>query len=435
MTAYLIYFRDRLRSSFWFVPGLMTVGAFAAALIMLWVDTTPWNTGVFWWMASSPAGEDGARLVLSTIAGSMMTVASLVFSMTLIALTLAAGNIGPRLIERFMDNRINQIALGLFLATFVYSLLVLRAITGGDTPFIPHLSISFAMLMALLSFGWLIVFIHDMASSIQVDNVIARVGDELSDSFRQLAKQHPDAILVSTDEPMPGTPIRAGRSGYIQAIDPKTLLEFAEDRDVIVQMQKRPGHFVIPSSIIAHVVGPGDEDVGETMRSAMVLGPKRTATQDSTFSIDLIVEIAARALSPGINDFYTALACVDHLAAALDIALERGLPGNGFQDKNGRLRLVLDPITIDGLLDTAFHPLRRAGCTNVSVTVRLLDSLTMLAEGRQGQTAMAAIERHGNLIHQAAIAHSLDDCDRQTVDERYAILKAKLSDRENAASI
>lgn len=428
MKAYLIYLRDRLRSSFWLVPSLMTSGAILAALFMLWLDAQPWSKGVLPWMTPSSAAEDGSRLVLSTIAGSMITVASLVFSMTLVALTLAAGNIGPRLIDRFMDNRINQVALGLFLATFVYSLLVLRAVTGGDQPFIPHLSVSLAMLMAIVSFGWLIVFIHDMARSIQVDNVVARVADELTTIFRYLPERYPKAVTRPNDEPMSGTPIRAGRSGYIQAIDPETLLELANDRDVIVQMRQRPGHFVIPSTVIAYVVGSADDDLAEEINAAVVLGPQRTATQDSAFSIDLIVEIAARALSPGINDFYTALACIDHLMAAFHTTLENGVPGNGFQDENGRLRLVLVPITIDGLFDNALHPLRRMGCSNVSVTLRLIKRLTMLAESQPPENAMAAIERHGGLIHQAAIAQSFSDVDHQAIDDGYARLEAALED-------
>ncbi len=430
MTAYLVYLvylRDRLRSSFWLVPSLMTLGALLTSLVMIWIDTLPWVANSFWWMASSSNGAEGARLVLSTIAGSMITVASLVFSMTLVALTLAAANIGPRLLDRFMDNRINQIALGLFLATFVYSLLILRAVTNGDPPFIPHLSVSLAMVMAIFSFGWLIYFIHDLARSIQVDNVIARVGGELDIGFRELAKQHPDAVVVPMDQQGSGTSIRAEKAGYIQAVDPQALRDLAEECDVVIRMRHRPGQFVIPTTAIAEVIGPVDDKLGDKVRDAVVFGPKRTASQDTAFSIDLIVEIAARALSPGVNDFYTALACVDHVGAALETAFDKGLPGNGFQDDTGRLRLVLDPITYDGLVDTAFHPLRRAASDNVSVIVRLLETLTLLAEGRPpDHHANAAIERHGHLIHQGARAHGFSDCDQLLIDDRHAALQNRL---------
>ena len=403
MNAYLLYLKDRLRSSFWLVPAIMTMLALTLALSMLWVDGQPWSLRYFRWMIIGTAGADGARLVLSTSAGSMMTVASLVFSLTLVALTLAAGNIGPRLIDRFMDNPASQIALGLFLATFVYALIVLRAVTDGTQPFIPHLSVSLAMIMALFSFGGLIYFIHDLARSIQVDNVVARVAAELTSSLSKLIKKHPEAIAVQTDEKPASSAVRIGDAGYIQAIDTDTLLDVAIEHDLVIRLRHRSGQFVLPSSIIADVVGPVDK-LHKGMRSAFVLGPKRTATQDSEHGVALIVEIAARALSPGVNDFPTAIACIDHLTTALDVAFRHGLTANGFLDDAGRLRLVLNPLTIDGLADAAFHLLRQEARGSVPVTLRLLEALTLLAEGDPCSEAADAIRRHGHLIHRAALA-------------------------------
>lgn len=425
MNAYLLYLKDRLRSSFWLVPALMTIGALAMALLILWVDGQPWSIRNFGWMAGGASGADGARLVLSTIAGSMMTVASLVFSLTLVALTLAAGNIGPRLIDRFMDNRVNQIALGLFLATFVYALVVLRAVTDGTPPFIPHLAVSLAMIMALLSFGWLIYFIHDLARSIQVDNVVAKVAAELTTSLRELTEKHPEAVAVPIDETPESRPVRIGEAGYIQAVDTQGLLDLATENDLVIRLRHRPGHFVLPSSIVADVVGPVDY-LEEELRSAFVLGPKRTATQDSEHGVALIVEIAARALSPGVNDFPTAIACIDHLTKALDVAFRHDLPANGFLDEAGKLRLVLNPLTIDGLARAAFHPLRQEARANQPVTLRLLEALALLAEGDPCREAVDAIRQHGHLIHRAALAEDQDDADRQAVDERYAALQEKL---------
>ena len=426
MNAYLLYLQDRLRSSFWMVPAVMTILALALALLMLWVDGQPWSIRLFWWMAIGSTGAEGARLVLSTIAGSMITVASLVFSMTLVALTLAAGNIGPRLIDRFMDNPVNQIALGLFLATFVYALLVLRAITNSEPPFIPHLAISLAMLMALLSFGWLIFFIHDLARSIQVDNVVAKVADELGDALKTLSSRHPQAVAVPIEDAPSATAVRMGEAGYIQAIDATCLLDLAIENDVIIRLRHRPGHFVLSSTIIADVTGPSD-GVDRKIRESIVLGPKRTAAQDSEYGVALIIEIAARALSPGVNDFPTAIACVDHLTTALDVAFKRGLPANGFLDDGGKLRLVLNPITIDGLADAAFHPLRQAARTNLPVMLRLFEALTLLTDGEPCGEAVEAIGRHGRLLHQAALAENHDDVDRQAIDERYAALQGRVA--------
>ena len=224
----------------------MTIAAIAAAPGMLWLDTTPLGVAIGQWPAPSAVGAEGARLVLSTIAGSMITVASLVFSMTLVALTLAASSIGARLLDSYIANRVNQVALGLFLATFLYSLIVLRAVTDDEsTTFVPHLSVSFAMLLAILSFGWLIYFIHELANSIQVDNVVARVAGELSTALARMPDPGPDggaqsALHQEVRAGMSRCPVSAGGSGYIQAIDADGLVELAREQDVIIEMRRRP---------------------------------------------------------------------------------------------------------------------------------------------------------------------------------------------------
>jgi uncharacterized membrane protein len=428
MTAQLAYWKDRLRSSFWPVPALITLTAIGAAFAMVWLDNQPWGPTIAIWGGGSTGDADGARLVLSTIAGSMITVASLVFSMTLVALTLAAGNIGPRLIDRFMDNRINQIALGVFLATFVYSLLVLKSIRGEGTVFIPHLSINLALLMAIFSFGWLIYFIHDLARSIQVDNVIAKVAAELEEALDKIATRYPEAMPVPVSGRVPGTPIAAGGTGYIQAIGVSTLIDLATDHDLVITLPRRPGHFVIPSTIIAECVGDTSEKTAGEIKQAFVLGPKRTSAQDFEYHVNLIVEVAARALSPGVNDFQTALTCVDQLTAAIHGAFRNGLPHNGFQDDVGKLRLVLNTITLEGLCDAAFHPLRQAAAANVSVLIRLLESFTLLAGDHHDRIDVAhrLLAYHGHLIHEAAMSGSFADVDRRTIEDRYTALRAKL---------
>ncbi len=436
MFAQLEPLKERLVHSFWLVPGLMTVVAIGAALGMLWLDATPLGLAISRWSAPAAVGTAGARLVLSTIAGSMITVASLVFSMTLVALTLAASNIGARLIDSYIANRVNQVALGLFLATFVYALIVLRAVSdSGPTAFVPHVSVSLAMIMAILSFGWLIYFIHDLATSIQVDNVVARVAGQIRSGLEALpdpgppdaggAAEHQREIRAG----MPRCDVSAGGSGYIQAVDANGLARLAREHDVIIEMRRRPGQFVIPSSALAAVAGLQElgEGLDEDIRSHVVLGPKRTAVQDIEFSVALLVEIAARALSPGINDFYTAIACVDHLAAALAVALDRGMPSNLLHDDQGRIRVELYPITFQDLADAALDPLRQEGRTNVAVAIRLLESLTMLAACARTEAEREVLAGHGRLIAADTLRATSNDKDRRDIDARSAALQHALS--------
>jgi uncharacterized membrane protein len=434
MLAKLHYLRAQLHTTFWLVPGTMTIAAVVVALGMLWLDTTPLAEAVTQWILPSTVGADGARLVLSTIAGSMVTVASLVFSMTLVALTLAASSIGARLLDSYIANRVNQVALGLFLATFVYSLIVLRAVIDDQsTTFVPHLAVSVAMILAILSFGWLIYFIHDIAKSIQVDNVVARAAGELRTALERMPDPGPDmgdqALLHrEVRAGMPRCPVSAAGSGYVQAIDAHGLVELAKEHDVIIEMRRRPGQFVIPASALAVVAGASeiDERLGEGVRNMVILGPKRTATQDVEFSITLLVEIAARALSPGVNDFYTAIACVDHLAAAMALILEKGLPSNLLHDDSGRLRVELHPLAFEDLADAALDPIRQDARDNVAVSIRLLESLTMLASCAPAAAERDVLGRHGRLITADALRETGNDKDRGDIESRFAALQDAL---------
>jgi uncharacterized membrane protein len=433
MLANLDYLKDRLHRSFWLVPGTMTIAAIVVALGMLWLDATPLGAAISEWSAPYAVGADGARLVLSTIAGSMITVASLVFSMTLVALTLAASSIGARLLDSYIANRVNQVALGLFLATFVYSLIVLRAVTDDrSATFVPHLSVSLAMVLAILSFGWLIYFIHELAKSIQVDNVVARVARELRAALERLPDPGPDTgeqadLHREIRAGMPRWPVEAGGSGYIQALDADGLVALAREHDVLIEMRFRPGQFVIPTCELAWVAGrrETDPELAAKIRDHVILGPKRTATQDIEFSIKQLVEVAARALSPGVNDFYTAIACIDHLTAALAYALDRGLPSNLRHDEQGRLRLELRRLAFEDLADAAFDPIRQEASDNVAVSIRLLESLTMLAGGAPS-AERDVLERHGRLISADALRETSNDQDRHDLETRFGALQRAL---------
>jgi uncharacterized membrane protein len=295
------------------VPALMSASAAVLAIVTLALD----HAYRFQWLgqfdSAFAVGPEGARLVLSSIAGSMITVASLVFSMTLVTLTLASSQLGPRLITRFMRDRINQVVLGTFIATFLYALFVLQTVTEGEAePFVPHISVTTALVLTLVSLGWLVYFIHHVADSIQADTVIAEVYAELIHAldhlYPKLAGQEP---AIAATKPVPvdllaqaPAAIPAPKGGYIQAIGTHALLRLAREHDLVIEIHRRPGHFVVVGRPLM-CAWPGarvSDHVAEAAADEVVLGPKRTPTQDVEFSIDALVEIAVRALSPGIND-------------------------------------------------------------------------------------------------------------------------------------
>lgn len=432
--AYLWY---RLNSGLWVVPGLMVTSAIVLAVVTLILDRTvgmPWSIGV---ASVFAIGPEGTRLVLSTIAGSMITVASLVFSMTLVTLTLASSQLGPRLITRFMRDRINQIVLGTFIATFVYALLILQTVTErAADPFVPHISVTIALIMTIASVGWLVYFVHHLADSIQADTVIAGVCADLS---RALDEMYPQPRM---DEPAPWATnpvpaellaeepasVRARADGYVQAIDTQALLALAHEHDLLLEVDRRPGQFVIAETPIMRAWPRGrmTEQIGAAISQTLMIGPKRTPTQDVEFAIGALVEIALRALSPGINDPRTAMTCIDQLSAALAALIRGGEMPSQLYDRDGALRVITNPTTFDGAIDAALDPIRQAAGGQTGVLIRLIQALEALTRVVSSEPQRRALARHGAMIARAC-GTIPEENDRAAAERYLRALDAALS--------
>ena len=430
-----------LRTGFWALPAAMTLGAAVLAVVMISLDAEFGSA-----LKSSAAQPflvtaESAGRILSVIAGSMITVTSLVFSTTLIALTLAATNIGPRLVERFMEDRVTQISLGVFVATFVYSLLVLRAVKGGeDSPFIPHLAVNLALLMAILSFGWLIFFIYRISGSLQTDKVVAQTGADFVCAIEDFASQgggvadhaargeFSDADTAGWSH---STEIVADMSGYIRLINHSALYEFAAEHDMCIEMLLRPGHFVLPTTPLVRLHsrdGELSQEAAKVIVQNVGVGETRTDAQDVEFLINMVVEVAARALSPGVNDFYSAIACINHLCHGLSVVLQKSMPPNLFYDggEQSRIRLALRPNAFGNLADAAFNPIRQFGATNVPVSLRLLESLTLLCPCARSEEDRAVLAKHAKLVREAALEGAKQEADRDDIRRRYVACEEAL---------
>jgi uncharacterized membrane protein len=384
-------------------------------------------------------GPSGSRAILSAIAGSMVSVATTAFSITIVALQLASSQFGPRLLRNFMQDTGNQIVLGTFISTFVYSLLVLRTVNGVDkNEFVPHIAVTFGIILAIASIGVLIYFIHHSASSIQVDHVISKVGSELDDVIDQLfpkqigrgASKHrnePSTNDIPADFNREARPVQATSSSYVQAIDTDQLMKLATEGNLLLQIQKRPGDFVVKGSSLA-MVYPAEavrKKLPEQINSAFVLGSQRTDQQDIRFSINQLVEIAARALSPGINDPFTAVRCVDQLSAALCHLAQKEVPSAYRYDDEDKLRVIAEPVSFVDAIDAAFNQIRQYGQTSVAVTMRLLEAIAVIAPFIHTQANRAALLRHANMIERGSHAGISEELDQKDVKERYlAALKA-----------
>ena len=435
----LIKLSHSLRSSYWFVPILMMVLAMWLAIALPRLDQqgksallVKWGLGHIFY-----GGADSALTLLSTVASSMITVAVTAFSVTLVALTLASQQFGPRVLRNFMVDRTFQFVLGTFSATFIYCLIVLRTVRSApDHPFVPEISIAIALVLTIISTGVLIYFIHHASTSIHAWNIIGKIGSELNDSIDELfplkllglPKHKPLWVVeIPSGFDQEARPIPAGDSGYIQAIDDDLLMQIAESKDLILQLEKRPGKFVVQGTELVKV-WPGEEVNQKLIRQineAFLLGKQRTAHQDVEFSIKHLVEIAIRSLSPAINDPFTAVGCIDLLCAALCRLAERDLPSPYVYDDDNNLRLITNPVTFAGLTDDAFNQIRQYGRSDTAVTIRLLDAIEVIAEHTHNEMSRMALLRHADMIERGSREGLPEELDRKDVQVRYqAVLKA-----------
>lgn len=424
---------DSLHSSFWFVPTLMVSLALGLSLITIWIDHKQEANIVerIGWAYS--LGPSGSRAILSAIAGSMVSVATTAFSITIVALQLASSQFGPRLLRNFMQDTGNQIVLGTFISTFVYSLMVLRTVNGVENDeFVPHLSVTIGLGLAIASVGVLIYFIHHSASSIQVDQVIKQVGYDLDVAIDQLFperigrsaskhQQEESLAAIPADFDRVACPIKTIASGYIQAIDDNQLMQVATENNLLLRVQQRPGHFVIKGSELVQVF-PGEKvnkKLVVKINDAFLLGSRRSEQQDVEFPIDQLVEIAIRALSPGINDPFTAIRCIDQLSAALCHLAQREIPSPYRYDDHSQLRIIAEPISFADATDAAFNQIRQYGKSSVAVTMRLLEAIAAIAPFTHRTTDRTTLQRHADMIERGSQEGIAEELDYNNVKERY----------------
>jgi len=378
---------DALRGSYWFLPMVMAFAAGGAAVAMVRLDrsvgpalirTAPWI---------GTTGPEGARAVLSVIAGSMITVTGVVFSVVVVALTLASSQFGPRLLRNFLRDRTNQIAFGTFVATFLYGLVVLRSVRNDE---VPQLATALGVVLATVSLFVLIYFIHHIATSIEASSVIAEVSHEISRQIPRLFPEgigEPTASEASVEAALQrlsadGKALLAKSDGFIRVVDDESVMSLAREHDLTVALHQKPGDFVAAGTALAQV-GPVDrlsEEIFDAIRESFVFGDHRTPVQDLGFLVNQLTEIAVRALSPGVNDPRTASDCVHRLGAVVCALADREMPSGARLDADGTLRVITPHVTFEQMVAMCFDPLRRYGGSHVSIVVALLEAIAAAVE-------------------------------------------------------
>jgi uncharacterized membrane protein len=377
--------------------------------------------------------------VLIAIAAAVITVVGVVFSITILALTLASQQFGPRMMRNFIRDVGNQVTLGVFVGTFVYSVLALGSITNGPHGnFVPHLSITMAEGLLLVDLGVLIYFIHHIAKSIQLPEVIAGIARDLSraiDAEFPLQKDEADEatglesgrsvsdLLRLIDER--GAVVPSSASGYVQFVGYAQLVAIASHTDSVIRLDHRPGHFIATGRPLATVwPGGAASQVALALSKAHVTGPHRTLMQDPVFAIDQLVEIAIRALSPAVNDTFTALTCIDWLSAGLGQVSGRTLSEGVYRDGDGRVRLIETDPSYARMVNRAFDKIRQSSRGMPAVIIRLLDALTSIASEAVSPEQLEILMRQGTMIFQSAEESVYETNDVEDIRERFGRLAA-----------
>lgn len=392
----------RLRSSLWFLPTLVVVGSFAAALLL--IETEGWLGAevASQWPRVLGASADGSREMLSAIATSMITVAGVVFSVTIVALSLTSTQYSPRVLRTFMRDRPTQLVLGVFVGIFAYCLVVLRTIRAGENEFIPSIAVLAGMGYAIGGIAFLIFFIHHVAQSIQASSIVSRIHDDTAEAINHLYPEElgdPAPNDLPSFDPLPSqwTPLYSRVNGYVTAVDGDSVVEFAVHTGRIVRLAHAIGDFVVEGTVLVQL--SGDQAVPEAdasrLHACVTVERQRTVEQDAAFGLQQLVDVAVKALSPGINDPTTACMCIDQLAALLTRIACRRIPASR-RIAHGRLRVIAPAPGFSELLALVFEPVVRHARRDLQVLVRVLeaiDTIQGVTRNPARRSALAAVAR------------------------------------------
>ncbi|QDL99081.1 DUF2254 domain-containing protein [Rhodopseudomonas palustris] len=396
MSARLRKLIDDLAESFWLLPALLVAFGVISAWALVGVDrdgiVPNWAEG---WLYNG--GATGARTLLGAVASSTISVAGTVFSITIAALSLAAGQMGPRLLRNFTRDRGNQVTLGIFLGTFCYALVVLRSVRMPDEgAFIPHLAVSVGIALAFVCVATLVYFVGHMSGRINVDTVIGLVSEDVRNVMRTLA----------TDDRQPAPPppafwhgaepVEDERRGYLQQLDEDGLAEWACKHHTAIRMLVRPGDYVFPGAPIA-MIKPLRDGAAEAIRNATALSPQHTSSTDLLFAVRQLVEVGVRALSPGINDPHTAISVLDRLGSALCEMKPLRLQ-TGVSIRNDHTVLVVPHVCYEELVDAMFHMIRQNAAGKPSILIRMIEVMTSVVSCERDPDRMEAVRKHADLV-------------------------------------
>ncbi|MEP6633005.1 MAG: DUF2254 domain-containing protein [Luteimonas sp.] len=431
MKARFKQWMGQLADSFWLLPGLMVVGGILLAVALIAWDRSDALPG---WLVGSPwlynGGGVGARVLLGAVVSSTIGVAGTVFSITIAALSLAAGQMGPRLLRNFTRDRGNQFTLGAFLGTFSYALMVLRSVrTEEEGLFTPHLSLSMAVLLAFGCVATLVYFVGHMASRISVDTVVDLVSDDVRRALRALVVDQSNIEPPEEDFWNDAVAVVDARHGYLQQLDEASLADWASEHGTALRLLVRRGDYVFPGAPIALMTARVAGAEAAICRNT-ALGSSRGSTGDAEETIRQLVEVAVRALSPGINDPNSAMSVLDRLGDTLCSLAGKVIP-NGVSEINGKVVLMVPNVSYRSVCDVMFHLIRQSSQGNTALLIKLVEVLGVVAACESDPIRQDVLAAHAARVAEdveRTVGNASDRADIKARLSRFALIRSARKD-------
>lgn len=361
-----------------------------------------------WIFSGGPAA---ASNLLQTIAGAMVTVTALTFSLTVVTLQLASSQFSPRLLRTFTSDKIVHGTLGLFLATFAFSLTVLRSIrssTALDDGFVPKISTTVAFLLAVGSVLALVGFLSHLARQIRVESMLKTVFDDTEATLKSLFPDNgtadPDAQAHDLGSGPEFRPLESRSSGFLLTVNSSAIAAAAARTGALVVFLAAPGDSLVRGVPFASAASVGggrldDETFAALERAvgeSVAIGFERTAVQDATLGLQQLLDIACRALSPGINDATTAVHAIGHVSALLCALASRSTGPFSVRDEDATLRVIVKRPRLVEMLDITMRQLLQYAMDDPRAaerTIRMLSDLDWL-DDRGHLSGVLATQRH-----------------------------------------
>lgn len=417
---------DRLRSTYIFLPAVMMVFAFLLAHLISYLESMiPYSLfEVFWYFFHvSPGNLTGTLITYTT---TELGVIGVVFSVTLVPLTLASSQYGTILLRAFLRDIRAQIVLGLFAASMIFNITLILIISRSSfTVQVPVLSATAATVFFIIDICALLYFFHHVTTGLQASTIISRLGTELSQSIRkdylpgtpaggspEILREKEDAIIRD------GVPITSGYSGYIRSIDYGRLLKIAQQNNLVISVANNPGDFIGPGDTLL-VAWPDSSHPGfsNEVRDCFILGKYRTMVQDPELGITQLVNIIARSVrffDPSIPAMV-----LNQLGVALSFSAERGNPYPYRQDSTGTLRLILKVRSFDRLMSVSFDLIRYYSRDNTTIIALMLNTIGRIASHAPSDEIRNVLLQYAMLIKEESVVKISSEHDRQIIYQSY----------------